>query len=130
MNNMAVLLSELQALRAASLASSGVDSCDVPFRYGNQNPAVARWHSHLRDLAAASHKISGPAQWPLLLSRWLREILGTGPHILEVDSEPRSVASSPEISLPIPAGGNRHGIFLGSGGIQDSRQVEIQKDDK
>jgi hypothetical protein len=41
------------------LASSGVDPCDVPFRYGNQHPAVARWHAHLRGLATAIHEISG-----------------------------------------------------------------------
>ena len=31
--DLAVLLSELEALRAGSLASSGVGPCDVPFRY-------------------------------------------------------------------------------------------------
>jgi hypothetical protein len=41
------------------LASSGVGPCDVPFRYGNQHPAVARWHAHLRGLATAIHEISG-----------------------------------------------------------------------
>jgi hypothetical protein len=33
--NMDFLLSELEALRAGSLASSGVGSCDVPFRYAS-----------------------------------------------------------------------------------------------
>jgi hypothetical protein len=33
--------------------------CDVPFRYGNQHPAVVRWHTHLRGLATAIHEISG-----------------------------------------------------------------------
>jgi hypothetical protein len=50
------------------LASSGLPSarlrtgspCDVPFRYGNQHPVVARWHAHLCGLATAIHKISGP----------------------------------------------------------------------
>jgi hypothetical protein len=41
------------------LASSGVGPCDVPFRYGNQHPAVARWHAHPRGLATAIHEISG-----------------------------------------------------------------------
>jgi len=42
------------------LASSGVDPCDVPFRYASdQHPVVARWHSHLRGLATAIHEISG-----------------------------------------------------------------------
>ncbi|MGW8221832.1 MAG: hypothetical protein ACWGP1_06765, partial [Syntrophobacteria bacterium] len=35
--DMAVLLFELKAPRAGSLASSGVGSCDVLFRYGNQS---------------------------------------------------------------------------------------------
>jgi hypothetical protein len=33
--DMAVLLSELYALRAGSRASSGVALCDVPFRYAS-----------------------------------------------------------------------------------------------
>ncbi|MGD8314462.1 MAG: hypothetical protein PVJ11_01570 [Syntrophobacterales bacterium] len=41
------------------LASSSVGSCDVPVRYGNRHPAVARWHTHLRGLATAIHEISG-----------------------------------------------------------------------
>jgi hypothetical protein len=43
------------------LASSGVGPCDVPFRYANQHPAVARLHAHLCDLATAIHEISGLA---------------------------------------------------------------------
>ncbi|MGD8877627.1 MAG: hypothetical protein PVH75_07730, partial [Syntrophobacterales bacterium] len=35
------------------LASSGVGTRDVPFRYGSQHPAVARWHAHPRSLATA-----------------------------------------------------------------------------
>ena len=41
------------------LASSDVGFCDVPSRYENQHPAVARWHAHLRSLATAIHEISG-----------------------------------------------------------------------
>ena len=37
----------------------GCRPCDVPFRYGNQHPAVARWHDHPRGLATAIHEISG-----------------------------------------------------------------------
>jgi hypothetical protein len=48
---------------ASLLASSGVGSCDVPFRYGNQHPAVARWHDHPRGLATAIHEISGLEDW-------------------------------------------------------------------
>jgi hypothetical protein len=44
---------------ASFLASSGVGLCDVPFRYGNHHPAVARWHAHLGGLATAIHEISG-----------------------------------------------------------------------
>ncbi|MDH3555794.1 MAG: hypothetical protein OES18_08095 [Deltaproteobacteria bacterium] len=31
----------------------------VQVRLGNQHPAVARWHTHLRGLATAIHEISG-----------------------------------------------------------------------
>jgi hypothetical protein len=45
-------------------ASSGVDPCDVPFRYASgpiprYRGTVARWHAHLRGLATAIHEISG-----------------------------------------------------------------------
>ena len=45
------------------LASSGVGSCDVPLRYGNQSRGtagrVAWWHAHLRGLATGIHEIPG-----------------------------------------------------------------------
>jgi hypothetical protein len=42
------------------MASSGVGPCDVPFRYGNQHPAVARWHAHpLRARCAPLSPASG-----------------------------------------------------------------------
>jgi len=69
---MAVLLSELKALRAGSLASSGVPStgsgqahpCDVLFKYASEpipryRGTVDRWHAHLRGLATAIHELSG-----------------------------------------------------------------------
>ena len=45
-------------------ASSGVEPCDVPFRYASDSipryrGMVARWHAHLHDLATAIHEISG-----------------------------------------------------------------------
>ena len=51
-------------------ASSGVPStslrtggsCNVPFRYGNQYPAVARGHINLRGLATEIREISGLKQ--------------------------------------------------------------------
>ena len=48
------------------LASSGVGSCDVPFRYASESipryrGTGARWHAHLRGLTAAIHEISGLA---------------------------------------------------------------------
>jgi hypothetical protein len=48
------------------LASSGVGSCEVPFRYASEpipryRGTVARWHAHLRGLATAIHEISGLA---------------------------------------------------------------------
>jgi hypothetical protein len=49
---------------ASFLASSGVDSCDVPFRYASEpipryRGTVARWPAHLHGLATAIHEISG-----------------------------------------------------------------------
>ncbi|MEJ2364531.1 MAG: hypothetical protein P8017_07595, partial [Deltaproteobacteria bacterium] len=46
------------------LASSGVGSCGVPFRYGSEpipryRGTVARWPAHLRGLATEIHEISG-----------------------------------------------------------------------
>ena len=46
------------------LASSGVGSCDVPFRYASEpipryRGTVTKWHVHLRGLATAIHEISG-----------------------------------------------------------------------
>ena len=70
-------MNDLLRLRIWSsfLASSDVGPCDVPFRYGNQHPAGARWHAHLirarcaplspasgsqfRGLATEIHEISG-----------------------------------------------------------------------
>jgi hypothetical protein len=49
-----------QGIWPSFLASSVVGPCDVPFRYGNQHPAVARWHAHLPSLATAIHEMSGP----------------------------------------------------------------------
>jgi hypothetical protein len=49
--------------RPSFLASSGAGPCDVPFRYASDpNPAVARWHAHLRGLATAIHETSGLAE--------------------------------------------------------------------
>ena len=46
------------------LASSGVGSCDVPFRYALEpipryRGTVARWHAHLHGLATVIHETSG-----------------------------------------------------------------------
>ncbi|MEE8316627.1 MAG: hypothetical protein V3R70_08775 [Syntrophobacteria bacterium] len=77
---MAVLLSELKALRAGSLASSGVGPCDVPLRYASDQSrgtagrlpggtpiffalaalrSVPQAGSQFRGLATAIHEISG-----------------------------------------------------------------------
>jgi tetratricopeptide (TPR) repeat protein len=50
----------------SSSASSGVGSCDVPFRYASgpiprYRGTVARWHVHLRGLVTAIHETSGIA---------------------------------------------------------------------
>ena len=61
------LLSELEALRAGSLASSGVPSTGsgqahpATYRSGaprHHSPAVARWHAHLHGLATSIHATS------------------------------------------------------------------------
>jgi len=54
--DMGALLSELEALRAGSQASSGVGSCDVPFRYASEpipryRGTVTRWPARLALLA-------------------------------------------------------------------------------
>ncbi|MGB6278984.1 MAG: hypothetical protein WBG91_02080 [Syntrophobacteria bacterium] len=41
--------------------------CDVPFRYGNQHPAVARWHTHL--LRARCAPLSPASGFPVSWSR-------------------------------------------------------------
>ena len=51
-------------IRPSFLVSSGVDPCDVPFRYGSgpiprYRGTVTRWHAHLRALATAIHETSG-----------------------------------------------------------------------
>ena len=61
---MGILLSELEALRAGSRASSGVGPCDVPFRYASgpiprYRGMVARWHAHPRGLAIPIRETSG-----------------------------------------------------------------------
>ncbi len=45
-------------------ASSGVEPCDVPFRYASDSipryrGTVARWHARLHGLATAIHETSG-----------------------------------------------------------------------
>ena len=66
--DMTALLSELEALRAGSLASSGVPSAgsgqahSATYRSGTpriQHPVVARWHDHLHGLATAIHETFG-----------------------------------------------------------------------
>ena len=60
------------------LASSGVGPCDVPFRYGNQHPAVVRWHAHLRGLATAIHEISGVVLYKVIFLRKVSVCEGLG----------------------------------------------------
>ena len=57
--DLAILLSELEALRAGSRASSGLGPCDVLNKYASgpvprYRGMVAQWHDHLHDLATAS----------------------------------------------------------------------------
>ena len=69
---MTALLSELWALRAGSLASSGIGPCDVLFKYASdpipcgypvaRPPRLARMagrHSHLHGLGTPIREISG-----------------------------------------------------------------------
>jgi hypothetical protein len=56
------------------LASSGVGSCDVPFRYASEpipryRGTVARWLAHLHGLATAIDETSGLSQLNTIFSQ-------------------------------------------------------------
>jgi len=64
--DMAVLLSELYALRAGSLASSGVGPCDVPLRYIPE--PIPRYRG-----TVARHAAQAPALRVARPSPWSRD---------------------------------------------------------
>jgi hypothetical protein len=82
---LAGILHESPAATADLAVLSGVLGCrslrrTVQVRLGDQHPAVARWHAHLRALATAMHEISGLGQ-RLPATAGLKEIPFQLPHL-------------------------------------------------